>query len=287
MKTWGEIIALAADYLRRQGITDAQTSAELLAARLLCCGRGFLVNHLTKEVPESRLEAMRRGMLRLAREEPVQYVIGEWDFRGLTLKCDSRALIPRPETEELVEKVLGHLRSAGRKQFVVDLGTGSGCIVLSLAKEFPDGIYLGVDVSPEAVALARENAARCGLDGNVRFAVTDGLDEFDPETVDVIVSNPPYVSTAEYEALDPSVKMFEPRLALDGGEEGLEYYERFVGDALNVLKPGGALFFEIGESQGDALRRMFAEYGFGDVKVEKDFAGHDRYVSGVLGGVQE
>ena len=284
MKTWGEIIALAGDYLRRQKVSDAQTSAELLAARLLGCGRGFLVNHLGKEAPESHLEAMRRGMLRLAKQEPVQYVIGEWDFRGLTLKCDRRALIPRPETEELTGKVIDYLKRVGRQQFVVDLGTGSGCIALSLAKEFPCGIYLGVDVSPDAVALARENAARCGLEGNVRFAVTDGLDEFDPETVDVIVSNPPYVSTDEYESLDPSVKLFEPRLALDGGEGGLEYYERFVGDALNVLKPGGALFFEIGESQGDALRRMLCEYGFSEVKVEKDFAGRDRYASGFLGG---
>lgn len=285
MKTWSEIIGLAADYMRRQQVPDAQIAAELLVARLLGCGRGFLAGSLDKMVSEQHLEAMRRGMTRLVKGEPVQYVLGEWDFRSLTLKCDRRALIPRPETEELVGKVAGYMKrrfADGGRPFVVDLGTGSGCIALSLAKEFPAGIYLGTDISPEAVSLARENAARCGLEEKVRFAVADGLDEFDPESIDVLVSNPPYITSSDCDALDPRIRDFEPRQALDGGETGLEFYERFVGDALNVLKPGGAIFFEIGEDQGDALRRMLADYGFSGIMVEKDLAGHDRYASGVL-----
>ena len=285
MKSWSEIIGLTAGYLRRQGVPDPQTAAELLAARLLGCGRGFLASHLGKEVSEPHLEAMRRGMARLAKGEPVQYVLGEWDFRTLTLKCDRRALIPRPETEELVERVIRHVRAVmpttGRP-FIVDVGTGSGCIILSLAKELERGIFLGTDISPDAVALAQENAARCGLTEKVRFAVADGMDEFDPESIDVIVSNPPYIASSECEALDPRVKDFEPRLALDGGDTGLDFYDRFVGDAMNVLKPGGAVFFEIGEGQGEALRRMLADYGFGDIRIERDFAGHDRYASGSL-----
>lgn len=267
---------------------EPQIAAELLAARLLKCGRGFLASHLEKAVPEPHQEAMRRGLSRLVKGEPVQYVLGEWDFRSLTLKCDRRALIPRPETEELVERVIGHVRAgassaaAGGGPFIVDVGTGSGCIILSLAKELGEGAFLGTDISPEAVALAQENAARCGLAGKVRFAVTDGLDEFDPESIDVIVSNPPYIASAECDELDPRVRDFEPRLALDGGVSGLDFYERFVGDAMNVLKPGGALFFEIGEGQGDALRRLLADYGFGGISIEQDFAGHDRYASGVL-----
>ena len=287
MRNWNEIIGLTAGYLQRQSVPDSQTAAELLAARLLGCGRGFLASHLGKEVSEPHLEAMRRGMARLAKGEPVQYVLGEWDFRTLTLKCDRRALIPRPETEELVERVIRHVRAVGAatsgcRPFIVDVGTGSGCIILSLAKELEGGIFLGTDISPDAVALAQENAARCGLVEKVRFAVADGMDEFDPESVDVIVSNPPYIASAECETLDPRVRDFEPRLALDGGETGLDFYERFVGDAMNVLKPGGAVFFEIGEGQGEALRRMLADYGFGDVRIEKDFAGHDRYASGSL-----
>ena len=148
-----------------------------------------------------------------------------------------------------------------------------------------DGIYLGTDISPDAVALAQENAARCGLADKVRFAVADGLDEFDPESIDVIVSNPPYIPTAECESLDSRVKDFEPRLALDGGASGLDFYERFVGDAMNVLKTGGAAFFEIGEGQGEALTRLLGEYGFSEIRIEKDFAGHDRYASGVLAAI--
>ena len=287
LKRWKEIIGLSSGYLQRQGVPDFQTAAELLAARLLKCGRGFLSSHLEKEVPESHLEAMRRGMARLVKGEPLQYVLGEWDFRTLTLKCDRRALIPRPETEELAERVIRFVKAgvppaAGGRPFIVDVGTGSGCIILSLARELGDGVYLGTDISPDAVALAQENAARCGLAEKVRLAVADGLDEFDPESVDVIVSNPPYIASAECETLDPRVKDFEPRLALDGGETGLDFYDRFVGDAMNVLKPGGAVFFEIGEGQGEALRRMLADYGFGDIRIEKDFAGHDRYASGSL-----
>lgn len=289
MNAWREIIGLASDYLKRHDVPDPQTAAELLAARLLKCGRGFLASHLEETVPERYLDAMRRAMARLAGGEPIQHVLGEWDFRKLTLKCDRRALIPRPETEELVERVVrfakaGVPSAGGGKPLFVDVGTGSGCIILSLASELENGLFLGTDISPEAVSLAQENAERCGLSGKVRFAVTDGMDEFDPESVDVIVSNPPYVTTAECDALDPRVKDYEPRNALDGGESGLEFYDRFIGDALNVLKPGGAIFFEIGDGQGDALRRMFSEYGFSGVAIEKDFAGHDRYASARLEG---
>ena len=284
--TWSDVIGLAAGYLERHEVPDPHIAAELLAARLLRIGRGFLASHMQKTVPEAHLEAMRRGMMRLVKGEPVQYVLGEWDFRTLTLKCDRRALIPRPETEELVERVLKHLRAnygpSGKAPFVVDVGTGSGCIILSLAKEFGHGVFLGTDISAEAISLARENAESCDLKDAVCLVVSDGLDEFDPESVDVIVSNPPYITSADCESLDPRVKDFEPRSALDGGVSGLDFYERFIGDAMNVLKPGGALFFEIGEGQGEALREMFESYGFRDVLIERDFAGHDRYASGRL-----
>lgn len=284
--SWKDVIGLAADYLERHKVPDPQIAAELLAARLLRCGRGFLSTHMLKMVPELHLEAMRRGMTRLVKGEPVQYVLGEWDFRTLTLKCDRRALIPRPETEELVERVLRHLKTnygaSEDAPFVVDVGTGSGCIILSLAKEFRQGVFLGTDISAEAISLARENAELCGLVDAVKLAVADGLDEFDPESVDVIVSNPPYITSADCENLDSRVKDFEPRNALDGGISGLDFYERFIGDAMNVLKPGGALFFEIGDGQGEALREMFGSYGFTDVLIERDFAGHDRYASGRL-----
>ena len=286
--TWGEIISKSSEYLESKGVPDARVAGELLAARLLGLGRGLLAGEMGKEVPEKCLEAMRRGMRRLVAGEPIQYVLGEWDFRTLTLKCDRRALIPRPETEELVSRVLKHLQTSQTSQtskpFIVDVGTGTGAIILSLAKEFKgEAMFLGTDVSEDAIALARENAAKCGLDGRVKFAVADGLDDFDePGVVDVIVSNPPYIETAVCETLDPRVKDWEPRLALDGGTSGLDFYDRYLGDALNLLKPGGAVFFEIGENQGEAVRKLMFDYGFNDILIEKDYAGHDRYASATL-----
>ena len=167
---------------------------------------------------------------------------------------------------------------------IVDVGTGTGAIILSLAKEFKgEAAFLGTDVSEDAIALAKENAAKCGLADRVKFAVADGLDDFDePQCVDVIVSNPPYIESAVCGTLDPRVKDFEPRLALDGGMSGLDFYERYLSDAVNLLKPGGAVFFEIGESQGEAVRQLMFDCGFDGIKIEKDYAGHDRYAMATL-----
>lgn len=287
MMVWGEVIAKSSDFLRGKKVPDARVASELLAARLLHLGRGMLAGEMTKDVPEKYLEAMRRGMARLVKGEPIQYVLGEWDFRTLTLKCDRRALIPRPETEELVTRVLGYLNAETQRRrggLIVDVGTGTGAIVLSLAKEFRgEAAFLGTDVSEDAIALAKENAVRCGLADRVKFAVADGLDDFDePQCVDVIVSNPPYIETAVCETLDPRVKDFEPRLALDGGTSGLDFYERYLSDAVNLLKPGGAVFFEIGENQGEAVRQLMFDCGFNDIRIEKDYAGHDRYAMAVM-----
>ena len=285
MKTWRGILDLTIPYLEGKGVPEAAVAAELLMARLLKCGRGFLASHFAEEPSERHLEAMRRGMARLVGGEPIQYVLGEWDFRRLTLKCDRRALIPRPETEELVTRVLSFLkaRTDGGRPLVVDVGTGSGCIALAIASEFQDADVLGIDISADAVALARENAARCGLEERVRFAVADGLDDFDePESVDAIVSNPPYIPTMECRALDPRIRDFEPMNALDGGPEGLDFYDRLVADALNLLKPGGGLFFEIGDGQGPALQKMLFGAGFDAIRIEKDYAGHDRYASATM-----
>ena len=285
---WKEIISKSSEYLEGKGVPDARVASELLAARLLRLGRGMLAGELEKEVPEKCVEAMRRGMARLVKGEPIQYVLGEWDFRMLTLKCDRRALIPRPETEELVTRVLSHLKSRlpspVSRPLIVDVGTGTGAIILSLSRELKgDAVFLGTDVSEDAIALAKENAARCGLADKVKFAVMDGLDEFDePQCVDVIVSNPPYIESAVCETLDPRVKDYEPRLALDGGASGLDFYERYLSDAVNLLKPGGAVFFEIGENQGEAVRQLMFDCGFDDIKIEKDFSGHDRYATAIL-----
>lgn len=277
---WRDVIAKAGGYLEAKGVDAPLTAAELLAARLLKTGRGGLAMAAEREATAPQLEAMRRGMARLTNGEPVQYILGEWDFRRLTLKCDRRALIPRPETEELVTRVLKDLKGG---ETVVDVGTGTGAIILSLAAEAPGGLFIGTDVSEEAVELAKENAARLKLADKVKLLVMDGLDEFDePQIFDVIVSNPPYIKTAVCETLERKVKDFEPRLALDGGASGLDFYDRYLGDALNLLKPGGRVYFEIGEDQGEAVSKLMADYGFDGIRIEKDYSGHDRYAMASL-----
>jgi release factor glutamine methyltransferase len=282
---WKEVLCKTESFLDSKGVPDARVAGELLAARLLNIGRGFLSSHLDKDVDERCLEAMRRAMKRLAAGEPVQYVIGEWDFRTLTLKCDRRALIPRPETEELVTRVLKFLETRKvARPFVVDVGTGTGAIILSIAKEYKgEGIFLGTDISADAIELATENAVATNLSERVKFAVADGLDDFDePEIIDVIVSNPPYIESHVCATLDPRIRDFEPMTALDGGVSGIDFYDRYLSDALNILKPGGAVFFEIGENQGELVRKLFFDYGFDSILIEKDYEGHDRYASGIL-----
>lgn len=281
-KKLGELIALGDAFLAKQGVADARVVAELLAARLYKCGRLELYRCLDA-VPEERIvDALRRGLQRVAKGEPVQYVLGQWDFRKLTLKVDRRALIPRPETEQLVDLVLRspQLRAAA-KPLVIDVGTGSGCIILSLAGEVQEGVFVGLDVSADALALARENAVFTGLEGRVLFAESDGCGEFDPASVDVLVSNPPYIPSKVVDGLEPHIRDHEPRLALDGGPDGLNVFRALLLDAVMVLKPGGGVFFEIGDEQGAAMRALLEEYGFTDVAIVKDYSGHDRFATGV------
>lgn len=282
-KTLRELIVLGDAYLRGRAVPDARTVCELLAARLFNCGRLELYRYLDA-VPQTRVvDALRRGLRRVADGEPVQYVLGRWKFRDLTLKVDRRALIPRPETEQLVDLVLASRQiSQTPKPLVVDVGTGSGCIILSLARALRDGVFVGLDVSVEALALARENATLTGLAERVLFAESEGCGEFDPASVDVLVSNPPYIPSQTVDGLERHIRDHEPRLALDGGPDGLRVYRALLLDAVMVLKAGGGVFFEIGDDQGPALRTLLEEHGFSEVAIHRDYAGRDRFAVGVL-----
>lgn len=283
MKTYSELIELGDAFLSRKGIPDARTVTELLVARLCKCGRGQLHRFLAV-VPEERLvDALRRGLQRVAQGEPIQYVLGQWDFRNLTLKVDKRALIPRPETESLIDLVLASPQAkSAEKPVVVDVGTGTGCIILSLAQEMKAGIFVGLDISPDALALAQENAALTGLAERVLFAESDGCGEFDPASIDILVTNPPYIASAVVDTLEPHILNHEPRLALDGGPDGLDVYRALLLDAVMVLKTNGAIFLEIGDDQGPALREMLEEFGFTNVAIHRDYAGKDRFATGIL-----
>lgn len=282
-KSVGDVLLLATSYLGARGVEEARLKSEMLMARLLRVPRLELSLHVRRALREEQVAAMRRGVKRLGEGEPVQYVTGEAGFLAHVFKCDRRALIPRPETEILVQCVLADetLWSLERPS-IVDVGTGSGCIVLSLAAARPQGRYLAVDVSPDALGLARENASLFGLGDGVIFYEGRLGDIAEPEMLDAIVANLPYIPERTIETLSPSVRDYEPRLALDGGVSGLDAIEDLVADAAIVLKNGGRIFLEIGAEQGAAVVRLLTGSGFSEVKVLPDLNGRDRVVSGVI-----
>jgi release factor glutamine methyltransferase len=264
------------------GRDEARLKAELLLAHVLGIGRLDLLGRVEEPLgmdQHARLQALAE---RVAAGEPLQYVLGETAFFGRWFNTDRRALIPRPETEELVQAVLEDTDLWCRQQPVlVDVGTGTGCVALSLAAERPAARVLAVDISPAALELARENERRLGLAGRVEWRAGDLLSGFAPGSVDAVVSNPPYVASAEIETLALEIRAHEPRSALDGGADGLRLVDRLVAEAFAVLRADGRLWLEIGDGQAEAVRRLLAAHGFGRTQVRRDLGGHERIVSGV------
>ena len=226
--------------------------------------------------------------LRLAAERrragwPQQYAAGRANFRGHWLAVDQRVLIPRPETEGLVELVLKDVgRTGGRADglpLVADIGTGSGAIAISLALEAHIQGVIATDLSADALNVALENATSLGAKERISFRRGDGCLPLLDDTVDVLVSNPPYIATAEWERLDASVKDYEPRLALDGGADGLDVYRRLVREAVTALNPRGLLALEVDERRADATALLATQAGFVETTVHPDLAGRPRYVT--------
>lgn len=285
--TLGRLLEAGVAYLCRHGIAaqEAQVQAEILVEEALGIRAPGLALRRAEPVDEAVVARLRRDFCRLAAGEPVQYVVGHWPFHAIELKTDRRALIPRPETEELVERVL---KSAQWREAraVADIGTGTGAIALALAaaarREGRSVAVTAVDLSPEALSLARENAQALGLSEAVTFVEGNGASVLAPGGFDLVVSNPPYIASAEVDALPALIREHEPRLALDGGADGLEMLRQLVLDVALALRPGGRLFLEIGDDQGLALRRLLECAGYTQVVVARDFAGHDRYAEGEL-----
>lgn len=279
------VLKAAADYLAGKGIESPRVAAEHLMAKLLGCRPIELALRPKEPLSEKRLEAMRRGVRRVAAGEPVQYVIGETDFHGHTLKTDSRALIPRPETEVLVEAVLADTSLwANPRPAIVDVGTGSGCIAVALAKARPKALYLAFDVSESALSLARENAATLGLTEQITFCAGDLADALEPETLDAIIANLPYIASDTIPTLPREVRDHEPHMALDGGPSGLAIIETLIEDATILLKPGGTIALEIGSDQGSAVKRLLLKAGFRDARILPDLTGRDRIALAHLAG---
>ncbi|NLB65166.1 MAG: peptide chain release factor N(5)-glutamine methyltransferase [Lentisphaerae bacterium] len=273
--TWAQLLADSRARLEATGVDEAESRLRWLAAHLLDCGLLDVQRHLSAQPTPARRDAFARGVDRLAVHEPVQYVIGETDFLGLRVLCDQRALIPRPETEELTQLALEKLRPMPGQPVVVDACTGSGCVACALALMAPQARVLATDISSDALALASENARRLGA--NVEFIQTDLLEGLPPASVDMVVSNPPYVSTADCANLPAHVRDFEPAMALDGGRDGLQLISRLVSQAARVIVPEGWLLLEIGDDQAEAIRRILCPRNqFNLISLRSDYAGRER-----------
>jgi release factor glutamine methyltransferase len=225
---------------------------------------------------EARLESY---LARRERREPVAKILGRQGFRKLMLAVNDQVLTPRPDTETVVEYVLRGFPPPAPWS-VLDLGVGSGAILLSILAERPAARGLGVDVSEEALAVARDNAASLGLSGRCALLRGDWTAGLADANFDLVVANPPYVASAVIETLEPEVRRYEPRLALDGGPDGLDAYRRLAPEILRVLKPGGRFAVEIGYDQKDAVETLFRQAGARDVQTLRDLADHDRVVAG-------
>jgi len=262
------------------------TETELMLTAVRRCRRADLYtsDFALTDIEQARFEDMRR---RRQNGEPLQYVLGEWEFFGLSFAVNHNVLVPRPETEILVDEVLHSARNMSRRDArILELGTGSGNIAVTLAKFLPQARITTVEISPEALKVAQANAVRHGVAERVNFILGD-IKEYltgdgQRKTFDVIVSNPPYVPTVEIDLLPLDVRQ-EPVLALDGGADGLDFYRLIIKHGVALLDSRGKMFFEAGDGQVPAVKELFdSARCFGPVKVYKDLAGRERVVSSEL-----
>jgi len=266
-------LAAAAAQLRSAGITASRREALLLWSGLDGSAPGEVLVRDSLTGRALQVARFREAVRRRIKGEPIQYVVGLTGFRRLVLATDRRALIPRPETEGMIDLAL-RMSPRGR---ALDLGTGTGCLALALADEGAYRDITAVDTSAEALSLARENSTRCALD--VRFLQGDWTEPVRAERFDVIVTNPPYIATDEVAALDASVLAWEPALALDGGARGLDIPARVLEEARQVAAPGAALVMELDASRADATANVARGLGWIEVNVHDDLFGRPRYLT--------
>ena len=258
----------------------SRRDAMLLLAHVTELPESQILIHGDKILTELQCKMFLTGVEKCVHKEPLQYIIGKWDFMGLAFKVDARALIPRPETELLVEEALTFISRRKRETpaSVLDICTGSGCIALSIAC-LTDANVTATDISRDALSLAKENAVKLNAN-RVKFFESDlgeALLNRGAEKFDVIISNPPYIPVKDIQRLSETVRDFEPHLALDGGEDGMDIYRRLIPQSVELLKPDGALFLEIGPAK---VADLAVDAGFKNVKIIRDYAGLERIVKG-------
>jgi release factor glutamine methyltransferase len=287
-ETWttGKLLEWINGYFLKNGIDSPRLSAEMLLAHILKVKRIDLYVQFEKAVDEALLPPLRELVKRCGQHEPLAYLIGRTEFYSMELAITKDCLIPRPETEMLVQRAIEFLRLREGRQGVLDLCTGSGCVAVAVAKNHPTADVVATDISDAALSVAARNVEKHKLEGRVKLICGDLFDpiiaNLDAPSFDVITANPPYVSTAEYEKLDRNVKDYEPKVALLAGPDGLDVYRRIAAGVDGFLKPGGALMMEAGFRQASAIRALLEATGiFSRISVEKDFNNNDRLVAAV------
>lgn len=284
-ETWNvkRLLSWTEDFLRKKGIDSARLESQILLAHVLGCKKIDLYVRHDEEPAESIRARFREIIKKRADGMPNAYLVGMREFFSLEFKVTPEVLIPRPDTELLVVEAAKYLKPLGTPT-VLDIGAGSGCIGISLAKQHRGAKISAVDISPGALEVARENAERHQVSERMRFLEGSVFGPVAGQMFDLIASNPPYISHAELRSLDKSVIDFEPRNALDGGEDGLDFYREIVDQAPAYLKPGGMLILEIGFQQDQAVRDLIAaKPEFESAKSFKDFGGNPRVVSAIRG----
>jgi len=296
MQTWTiqKLLNWIVEYLTDKGVDSPRLSAELLLSYVLGMKRIELYTQFDKPVAKQQLDKLHELVKRAGQHEPIAYLTSKAEFYSLQLEVSPDCMIPRPETELLAERAIEFLRTrsgtqlAGAKpsaaQFVCDLCTGCGCIAVAIAKNFPDARIIAIDISDAALRVAAANVEKYQLKDKIELLQGDLFDpimpQLDVHRFDLIVCNPPYVSSAEFEALDKNVKNYEPGLALLAGNDGLDIYRRICKKVDQFLKPGAALMLEIGFAQGQAIKELLEKAGaFAEIKIEKDIHNNDRIVT--------
>jgi release factor glutamine methyltransferase len=277
------------EYFTDKDIESPRLNAEILLSSILALKRIELYTQFDKPVTKQQLDQLHDLVKRAGQHEPVAYLTGKTEFYSLQLKVSPDCMIPRPETELLVERAIEFLRKRTGNQFVCELCTGCGCIAVAIAKNFPHARIIATDISDAALAVAAANVEKYLLKDRIKLLQGDlfdpiilHLDAYEPalskaEGFDLIVCNPPYVSRAEFEKLDKNVRDYEPKLALFAGEDGLDIYRRILEKVDQFLKPDAALMLEIGYAQGHAVKEMLEKIGvFTEIKIEKDYNKNNR-----------
>ena len=272
--TVGEALAHGTGVLAEAGIDTARLEAELLLAKACDdCARALLYMDLQRQLSPEAEEGYEALLARRARREPLAYILGHWGFRRLTLKTDARALVPRPETEIVVERALEHLNGM-EAPAVLDVGTGTGAIALAIVDEHRKARVTAIDASADALALARENLDLLGINGRVRLVEHDLTEGLGRDEFDLVVSNPPYVEPEDIETLQPEVRDWEPRIALvaHGATEAV------ARAATEALRPGGWVVLEIAENQAVKVAGLLTDLGYENLRISPDMAGRDRVI---------